>query len=85
MDTIKLLKLMRQLTTKGPPETLVTKILASNGSKGRPPEFLKSRRKEIAGLLGEEQFDVVMKENIPKGANILGGRFVLALKNLGTK
>ena len=47
--------------------------------------FAEAKTKEIQGLLDRGTFKIVEKAMIPDGANILGGRFVLALKDEGTK
>jgi hypothetical protein len=49
----------------------------------RIPMFAESKTKEIQGLLDRGTFEIVEKGMIPDGANILGGRFVLALKDEG--
>ena len=43
--------------------------------------FAEAKTKEIQGLLDRGTFKIVEKAMIPDGANILGGRFVLALKD----
>jgi hypothetical protein len=51
----------------------------------RIPMFAEAKTKEIQGLLDRGTFEIVEKGMIPDGANILGGRFVLALKDEGTE
>lgn len=84
-DIIKLLKSTRKFTKEGPPGVFITETLAPNDIRERAPEFNNARREEIMALLEKGAFEVVMKENVPKNANILGGRFLLALKNVGMK
>ena len=48
-------------------------------------EFDDARQKEIDGLLSRGTFCPVRREDIPENANILGGRFVCTLKNVGTE
>lgn len=40
---------------------------------------------EIAGLLDRDFFQVANRENLPNNDNLLGGRFVMAIKNVGTE
>ena len=42
-------------------------------------------RKEIEGLLENGTFKIVIREEVPNNSNILGGRFVLAIKNPNTR
>jgi hypothetical protein len=46
--------------------------------------FTDAKKKEIQGLLERGSFQVVEKSSIPSKDNVLGGRFVLALKHEGT-
>lgn len=46
-----------------------------------------AKRKELSGLAERGTFEIVCREGIEKGAqrpNIMGGRFVLSIKNFGT-
>jgi hypothetical protein len=46
--------------------------------------FSDAKQKGIRGLLDRGTFEIVYKNSVPKKANVLGGRFVLALKDEGT-
>ncbi len=41
--------------------------------------------KEITGLLDRGTFKIILRDEVPKGANVVGGRFVLAIKEEGTE
>jgi hypothetical protein len=47
-------------------------------------KFDEAKRKEIQGLIDRGTWRVVAKEKVSHNANILGGRFVLAIKDEGT-
>lgn len=82
LDIVKLLKWMKQFSTGGPPRIFVLEVLAPNDSRRWMPQFDKEKKDEIAGLMEKGAFEVVMEDDVPSGANILGERFVLAVKNL---
>jgi hypothetical protein len=46
--------------------------------------FDEAKRKEIQGLIDRATWRVVAKEEVSDSANILGGRFFLAIKDAGT-
>lgn len=48
------------------------------------PLFSAARRKEVVGLEKKGTFKVVLREDVLKNANVLGGHFVLVIKNVGT-
>lgn len=47
--------------------------------------FEDAKAKELAGLADRGVYEVVCREDIPVDANVLGGRFVLAIKNADTQ
>jgi hypothetical protein len=53
---------------------------------GDPREILfgDAKRAEIKGLLKRGTWKVVMRDEMPGGANLMSGRFVLAIKNIST-
>jgi hypothetical protein len=51
----------------------------------RAMKFEEAKRKEIQGLIDRGTWKVVLKEDVPDNANILGGRFALAIKDEGTE
>lgn len=40
--------------------------------------------KEVNGLLRRGAFEIVMEKEVPKSENFMGGRLVLAIKNIRT-
>jgi hypothetical protein len=48
------------------------------------PSFIKSRCKEINGLLEKKVFEFIHKSEIPKGTRIFDSRFIDEIKNEGT-
>lgn len=64
------------------PEILITEVLHSIDSRCRLPGFEATRRKEIEDILAKETWRVVLRDEVPNEANILGARFVLALKDV---
>jgi hypothetical protein len=47
-------------------------------------KFIDAKQKEIVGLVKRRTWNVALKSEIPANANILRGRFVLAVKDSGT-
>ena len=60
-------------------------VILPGDVRAKDPRFREAREREIRGLLERGTWKVVLKENVPKDANIIGGRFVLAIKDEGTK
>lgn len=48
-------------------------------------QFITAKKKEIQGLIDRGTWKVVLKEEVPKDANVLSGRFVLTIKNANTE
>jgi hypothetical protein len=48
------------------------------------PKAKCAREKEIKGLRDRETWQVVARSDVPKNANILGGRFVMTIKEANT-
>ena len=63
----------------------LTEVLPPNTPQGDEPRFVAAKEKEIKGLQANGTYEVVFKEDVPSDANILGGRFVLSIKNKNTK
>jgi hypothetical protein len=51
----------------------------------RAMKFEEAKRKEIQGLIDRGTWKVELKEDVADNANVLGGRFVLAIKDEGTE
>lgn len=52
--------------------------------RGRSRLFDEAKSRELAGFAERGVYKVVCREDVPTGANILGGRFILAIKNVNT-
>ena len=59
----------------------MTEIIEPADSRSRSPEMIAAIKKEVKGLLARGTFKVILKEKIPKDANVFGTRFVLAIKS----
>ena len=71
----------------GPEEyaVYITEIIEKGDPRYGNTKMKDAIRKEIEGLLERGTFKIVVREEIPNNPNILGGRFVLAVKNPSTK
>lgn len=58
-----------------------TEILHPRDPRANGPEMGAAVRKEIKGLLDRGTFKVILREEVPPDANVLPGRFVLAIKS----
>lgn len=65
-------------------DTNITKPLNASDPKAASPEFRKAMTDEVDGLKKRGTWKVTFKRDLPSDPNILGGRFVLTLKNVGT-
>ena len=64
------------------------KVLLTEGIHRNDPRaqrFDKAKRKEIEGLIERSTWKVVSHNEIPDNSNVLNGRFVLAIKDSGSK
>ena len=62
-------------------EVYLTEIISKGDNRANSKEMTKAKRQEIMSLLERGTFKVILREEIPKDANVLPGRFVLALKS----
>lgn len=62
----------------------ITEVLHPGDPRGETKPFETAKLAEINGLKARKVWKVISRSKIPKDANILGGRFVLAIKNLGS-
>ena len=59
-------------------------IIKSEDPRSKDPRFDKAKQKEINGLIEGGTWKIVAKDEVPENANVMGGRFVLAIKDDGT-
>jgi hypothetical protein len=62
----------------------ITEVTQHDDVRANDPKMTEAKRKEIRGLLERGIFKIIMCSKIPAGANILGGRYVLSIKDSGT-
>ena len=62
-------------------DIFITEIIPQKDPRSQTPEMQKAKLDEIRNLMKRGTFKVVLKEDIPDDANVLPGRFVLALKS----
>lgn len=68
------------LTKRGNMErAYLTEVLPIGDKRGNDPRFDVAKKKKISGL------EVVLKEDAPSDAIVLGGIFLLSIKNEGTQ
>jgi hypothetical protein len=58
----------------------VTEAVENKDPRSNGPEFSAAKQKELPGLLERGTFKVVLREEIPKNAPVMTGRFVLVIK-----
>lgn len=61
-------------------EIFLTEVLKQGDPRCNNKEMLEAKKKEIEGLFKRGTFKVIAVEDIPPDANVLPGRFVLAIK-----
>nr|AHF58602.1 polyprotein [Chondrus crispus] len=62
----------------------LTETLPINDVRGREERFMSAKKKELEGLEKMGTWKRVASKDMPEGANLLGTRFALAIKNAGT-
>jgi hypothetical protein len=64
--------------------TYITEVIQHDDVRANDPMMTDAKRKKIRGLLERGTFRIIMRSEIPAGANILGGIYVLSIKDSGT-
>ena len=64
-------------------KVLLTEVIHPNDPRAQ--QFDKAKRREIEGLIERNTWKVVSRNEIPDISNVSNGRFVLAIKDSGTK
>ena len=70
------------LAPKTPFSSFITEEIKQRDPRAR--KFSAAKRKEIEGLIKRGTWKIVAKDEVPDNANVLGGRFVLTIKDSGT-
>lgn len=65
-------------------EEFVVEIIENTDPQSEAEDFIEAKKIEIEGMKKRDTWTVVSHEVVPTNANILGGRFVLTLKNFST-
>ena len=65
-------------------DVLMTQIIEQGDVRAKSDEFAKTMRKEGLGLETRNTCKMVLRDSVLSSPSILGGRFVLELKNAGT-
>lgn len=63
----------------------ITQVITKGDPWANSYKMLQDKKGEIQRLLRRGRFKVVLQEKVPHDANILGGRFFLAIKNTDTQ
>ena len=75
---------MKPKKNEGGPGTFITEVLHPSDPRNDSSEASTAKRKEIESLVKRETWKVVIREEVPKGSNIINGRFVMAIKDTET-
>ena len=70
-----------QYFRNSPDMSYPTEVIHPSDSRARTPEMAQAIEKEVRGLFNRGTFEIIGKEDVPTDANILPGRFVLAIKS----
>lgn len=65
-------------------EQWTVKEISPNDPRGDEPDFQRAKKREVDGLIKRNTWSKVQLKDLQKDANIMGGRFVLTLKNYQT-
>lgn len=65
-------------------EVNLTETLSPQDPRGTSPIFQEAKKREVEGLENRSVWRVIPKSDLPEKPNIVGGKFVLTMKNLGT-
>ena len=80
---------MKSFSSEPPPdpknisclECNLVEVIPENDPRANTPEMQKAKQKEIDNLVQRGVFEFVKRSDIPKGANVITSRFVLAIKS----
>ena len=65
-------------------QALMTQVIDQKDITTTSSKFCTAKEEEVNGLQKRETWQVIPKASLPHKANVLSGRFVLTLKNLGS-
>ena len=64
---------MEQFKSNSPPVVFIKETLPPADPRGHSAMFDHAKETELAGLEESCEYEIVLKEGIPKSANVLGG------------
>jgi hypothetical protein len=64
--------------------THVSEMITKTDPRYRSPEVQVAMKKEIEGIVEKGTWTVAIKSELPPGAYVLNGRFVIIIKDIGT-
>lgn len=65
-------------------KAFVTEWLDQKDLRTQSKVFVEAKKSEIEGLASSQTWSYVKERDLPAGSNIIGGRFVCNIKNVGT-
>jgi len=71
-------------TNSAVPSIFITTVIPPGDPRLATARFREAALKEVAGLRERGTFTTITAADVPPGANVIGGRFVYTLKNVGT-
>jgi len=72
---------LRQFGSREEQNVFLTEIIDRKDSRATSPEMTAAKQAEVRDLLRRGTFKVILREDVPSDANVLPGRFVLAIKS----
>lgn len=75
---------IEQFLSNAPPGIFLTEVLEPGDPRQHCAKLKIAKAKELEGLARRGVFEIVFRDEVPENSNILGGRFVLAIKNKET-
>jgi hypothetical protein len=64
-------------------ETYFTEVITKKNPRYHSPQVQGAMKKEIEGIVDKGTWAVAIRSELPRGANVLGGRFVIIIKDVG--
>lgn len=81
---MNLLDSVKNFRTGEIPGVCLSDVLCPNNFRNWSPAFEIAKEMEIQELMSRNASEVVLQEALLPDANVLGGRFCVAVKHLGT-
>jgi hypothetical protein len=65
--------------------THITEVITKKDPRYHSPEVQAAMKKEIEGIVDKGTWAVTIRFDLSRGANVLSGRFVITIKDIGTE